>query len=350
MVAVGRLVDANIGWPTRSAGPYRTAVRDLLTLPKAHLHVHLESTVRWSTLREIGRANQVQVPDEAGAFGDFASFFAQNDLVRACLRRPADFRRIAYEFCEDEAAEGTRYAEVSFTAAAHGERLGDLDMPLTAVLEGLEAGQEAFGIECRLILDHSRRRSVERAWRTVDLARRHDRVVAVGLAGDETHPADPFTEVFAAARDSGLHVVHHAGEGEGPASIRQALGPGRTERLGHGIRVLDDPDLVAEVRERRIPLEVCPSSNVALGFAPTLEAHPLPRLREAGLIVTLNTDIPALIGTPLTAEYTRVRDAFNYDDAILADLAHAAADASFAPSSTKTRLHTEIDAWLATSA
>lgn len=340
-------VNANIGSPAEPAGPYRTAVRDLLTLPKAHLHVHLESTVRWSTLREIGTANGVKVPDDVGTFGDFASFFAQNDLVRACLQRPADFRRIAYEFCEDEAAQGTRYAEASFTAAAHGERVGDLGMPLTAVLEGLEAGQEAFGIECRLILDHSRRRSVERAWRTLDLARRHDRVVAVGLAGDEAHSGDPFTEVFAAAHDAGLHVVHHAGEGEGPASIRQALGPGRTERLGHGIRVLDDPDLVAEVRERRIPLEVCPSSNVALGFAPTLETHPLPRLREAGLIVTLNSDIPALIGTPLTTEYIRVRDTFAYDDATLADLARATVDASFAPTNTKSRINQAITNWLA---
>ncbi|GAA2134114.1 adenosine deaminase [Actinomadura napierensis] len=322
-------------------------MRDLLTLPKAHLHVHLESTVRWGTLREIGTANGVPVPEDGGTFGGFAAFFAQNDLVRTCLRRPRDFRRIAYEFCEDEAAQGTRYAEVSFTAAGHGERLGDLDMPLTAVREGLAAGGEAFGIEVGLLLDHSRRRSVDRAWRTLDLARRHDGVVAMGLAGDESYPGDPFTEVFAAARDAGLRVVHHAGEGEGPASIRQALGPGRTERLGHGIRVLDDPDLVAEVRERKIPLEVCPSSNVALGFAPSLADHPLPRLRDAGLIVTINTDIPALIGTPLAAEYARVRDTFGYDDPTLAALARAGVDASFATTTTKARLNQEIDTWLA---
>lgn len=321
-------------------------MRDLLTLPKTHLHVHLESTVRWETLREIGAANGVDVPDNTAALGGFAAFFAQNDLVRACLRRPADFRRIAYEYCEDEAAQGTRYAEVSFTAAGHGERLGDLGMPLTAVLEGLDAGRDAFGLETRVILDHSRRRSVERAWRTLDLARRHDAVVAVGLAGDEAHPGAPFDAVFAAARDSGLRIVHHAGEGEGPASIRHAIGPGQAERIGHGIRALDDPDLVAELRERGIPLEVCPSSNVALGFAPSLAAHPLPRLRDAGLTVTLNTDIPSLISTPLVTEYTRVRDTFAYDDETLANMAHAGVDASFAPTPTKTRLHKEINTWL----
>ncbi|GAA2424588.1 adenosine deaminase [Actinomadura vinacea] len=325
-------------------------MRDLLRLPKAHLHVHLESTVRWTTLREIGEVNGVAFPEhlEAGhAFGGFADFFVQNDLVRACLQRPEDFRRVALEYCEDEAAQGTRYAEVSFTAAGHGERLGDLDMPLLAVLEGLAKGSADFGIECRLILDHSRRRSVERAWRTLELARRYDQVVAVGLAGDEAHPGDPFVKVFDAAKEAGLHVVHHAGEAEGAASIRQAITAGRTERLGHGIRVLDDPELVAEVRERRLPLEVCPSSNVALGFAPSLPEHPFERLREAGLVVTVNTDIPSMTGASLAGEYALVRDAFGYGDAVLAELARASVAASFAPAATKARLDAEIDDWLA---
>ncbi|MEU5876891.1 adenosine deaminase [Spirillospora sp. NPDC047279] len=324
-------------------------MRDLLLLPKAHLHVHLESTVRWTTLHEIGTANGVEIPGhlrDGYVFGGFADFFAQNELVRNCLLTPDDFRRIAYEYCADEAAQGTRYAELSFTAAAHGERLGDLSMPLAAVIEGLDQGRADFGIEVRLLLDHSRRRSVERAWRTLDLAKRYEEVVAVGLAGDEAFAGDPFTEVFAAARDAGLHVVHHAGEAEGAASIRQAITAGRTERLGHGVRVLDDPDLVAEVRDRGIPLEVCPSSNVALGFAPSLAEHALPRLREAGLKITINTDIPVMIGTPLAGEYARVRDTFGYDDDVLAGFARAGADASFAPDATKTRLHAEIDAWL----
>ncbi len=322
-------------------------MRDLLRLPKAHLHVHLESTVRWGTLQEIGAANGVEMPDRAGTFGDFASFFAQNDLVRACLRRPADFRRIAYEFCADESGQGVQYAEVSFTAAGHGERLGDLGMPLQAVLEGLEAGQDAFGIECRVILDHSRRRSVERAWRTLDLARRHDRVVAVGLAGDEAHPGDPFTEVFAAARDAGLHVVHHAGEGEGPASIRQALGPGRTERLGHGIRILDDPDLMAEVRERGIPWKSAPppTSPWASPHLSTLIPSPASATRPDRYAEHRH---PSAYRHLLTTEYTRVRDAFGYDDPMLAALARAAVDASFASTTTKCRLHQAIATWLTT--
>jgi adenosine deaminase len=326
-------------------------MRDLLLLPKAHLHVHLESTIRWATLREIGAANGVPVPsppDGPLVFAGFRQFADHNTLVRTCLRRPEDFHRIAVEFCADEAAQGTRYAEVTFTAASHGERLGDPDMPLDAVLAGLAEGQAAYGIECRVILDHSRRRPAERAWRTLALAERHaaDGVIGIGLAGDEAHPLAPFAEMLDAARDAGLRLVHHAGETCGAASIREAIGIGHTERLGHGIRVLDDPSLVAEVRDRAIALEVCPSSNVALGLAKSLDTHPLPRLREAGLRVTLNTDIPLTTGTTLTEEYTRVRAAFGYDDAVLADLSRTAVDASFAPATTKARLHAETDAWL----
>ncbi|WP_283135807.1 adenosine deaminase [Rhizohabitans arisaemae] len=328
-------------------------MRNLANLPKAHLHVHLESTLRPATLAELSSANGVDIPEDLRRgeyrFTGFADFFQRNGLVRDSLCRAEDFHRAAVEFCEDEAASGTRYAEVSFTAAAHGERVGDLDMPLASVLDGLAEGRRRFGIECRVILDHSRRRSVGRAWRTLDLAVRYGPagVVGVGLAGDEAFPLAPFTEVFQAAAEAGLHIVHHAGEAEGADSIREAIGIGGARRIGHGIRILDDPDLVAEVAERRIPLEVCPSSNVALGFVPSIPGHPLDRLRRAGLAVTLSTDVPALVGTTLTAEYALVRDAFGYDDETLADLSRAGVDASFAPAAVKRRLNEEIDAWLA---
>ncbi|MCO6010068.1 adenosine deaminase [Actinoallomurus purpureus] len=327
-------------------------MRDLTRLPKAHLHVHLESAIRWATLQEIGTANGVPVPDPpAGGpvvFDGFRRFADLGTIVRDCLRRPEDFRRIAVEFCADEAAQGTRYAEVTFTAAAHGERLGRPEMPLEAVLEGLAEGQATYDIECRVLLDHSRRRSVDRARRTVDLAARYaaDGVLGVGLAGDESHPLAPFAEVIESAREAGLHLVHHAGETCGPASIREAMTVGHAERLGHGIRVLDDADLVAEVRDRGLPLEVCPSSNVALGLARSFAAHPLPRLRDAGLVVTVNTDIPSIVGTTLTDEYARIREAFGYDDAVLAELSRAGVESSFAPETIRARLRREIDAWL----
>ncbi|CQR65210.1 adenosine deaminase [Streptomyces leeuwenhoekii] len=313
-------------------------MRDLRLLPKAHLHTHLESTVRGATIRELGG----EPPVQDRPFTGFREFADQRAAVRALLREPGHFRRVAEEFCEDEAAQGVRYAEVTFTAAAHGERLGDLAMPLEAVLEGLAAGAERYGIRTRVILDHSRRRPAERLWRSLELATRYPEVVAIGLAGDESYPAAPFAEVLAAAREAGVRLVHHAGETAGPASVREALATGHAERIGHGIRVLEDPELVAELRRERVPLEVCPSSNVLLGLVPSPAEHPLPRLVEAGLMVTLNTDGE----TSLAAEYQRARDLFGLDDAELARLARASVEAGFAPDEVKERIGAEIDRWL----
>jgi adenosine deaminase len=306
-------------------------------LPKAHLHVHLESTVRPETVRELGGS-----PAPESRFESFREFADRRARVRDLLRTAEHFRRIAVEFCEDEAAQGTRYVEVTFTAAAHGERLGAPEMPLEAVLDGLAEGGARHGVEWRVLLDHSRRRPVERLWRTFKLAARYDAVIGLGLAGDEAYPLAPFAKVCDAARDAGLRLVHHAGEAAGPASIREALDLGHAERLGHGIRVLDDDTLVSEVRERGIPLEVCPTSNVLLGLVPSLAEHPLPRLRAAGLAVTVNTDGE----TALAEEYARLRDVFGYDDRDLAELAQASIDASFAPEDLKARLRAEAGAWL----
>jgi adenosine deaminase len=317
-------------------------VRDLLELPKAHLHTHLESTVRPDTLRELGAANGVEVPDRPGSFSGFRGFADHNALRRACLVRPEDFRRMAVEFCADEAAQGTRYAEVTFTAAAHGERLGRPEMPLEAVLDGLAEGQAAHGLTVRVLLDHSRRRPPERLWRSLRLATGHEEVVGLGLAGDESYSLAPFAQVLEAAGEAGLHLVHHAGETAGPDSVREALRIGRAERLGHGIRVLEDPALVAELRERAVPLEVCPTSNVLLGLVPSFAAHPLPRLREAGLTVTLNTDGETCLG----GEYARAREILGCSDQMLAELARAGVDASFAPPELKSALREEITAWL----
>jgi adenosine deaminase len=328
------------------------ADRDLASLPKAHLHVHLESAIRWDTLRDLGTVHGVPVPDPpvAGgpAFADFSQFAAYNALVRDCLRRPADFARVAEEFCADEAAQGARYVEVTLTAAAHGRRLGSLDAPLAATLDGLARGSDTHGITCRVILDHSRRRPVQWARDTLALATRYAErgVVAIGMAGDEAYPLAPFATVVEAAADAGVRLVHHAGEMGGAASIREALTVGRADRIGHGIRMLDDADLVAEVRRRALPLEVCPSSNVALGLVDGIGAHPLPAMHAAGLWVTVNTDIPSVAATTLTGEYAALRTHHGYDDAALADLARAAVDASFAPSVVRSRLHREIDAWL----
>lgn len=323
-------------------------MRDLLELPKVQLHVHLESTIRWPTLRELAASHGLPLPEHlagGGSFDGFRDFGDNNALIRSSLRSAEDFSRVAYEFCQDHAADGTAYAEVSFSASSHGDRLGDLAMPLEAVLAGLARGERDFGIETRVILDHSRRK-VERGPRTLALALEHG-VAGIGMAGDESYGLTAYKDLFDQAAEAGLHLVHHAGETAGPSSIRDAVSIGRAERIGHGIRVLDDPSLVAELRARQLPLEVCPSSNVALGIVPSYAGHPLPRLLREGLAVTVNTDIPNVLGPiTLTEELTKARDTFDLDDTTLAALNHTAIDASFAPPETKTRLHAATEAWL----
>ncbi|MFS8102754.1 adenosine deaminase [Lentzea alba] len=322
-------------------------MRDLATLPKAHLHVHLESTVRPGTLVELADEHGVEVAPLTGPFDGFGPFAAHNGLVRDCLRRPEDFSRIAFEFCAEEAAQGTRYAEVTFTAAAHGERLGDPDMPLEAVLSGLAAGQAAHGIECRVIVDHPRRRSVARFADSLRLAVAHPMVVAIGMAGAEDYPLGPFAAVFRAAKEAGVGLVHHAGESCGAPSVAEAVTVGLADRIGHGFRALEDPEVVALLRDRAVPLEVCPSSNVALGLVEKLSSHPLPLLMDAGLTVTLSTDIPASTGATLTGEYESLRDELGFDDDTIAEIATNAVDASFAAEATKTELRHDIATWRA---
>src|SRR5918994_5670764 len=347
----------------------RTGMRDLSTLPKANIHVHLENAVRPATLRELANrhaagprlrsacapspraAASIALPDRLSGdrcvVAGFGDFFVQNAAVRACLIDAEDFRRVAYEFCEDEAAQGVRYAEDNFTVAAHGERTGNWNGPLAAVIDGLHAGRAALGIECRLILDHSRRRPVERAWRTLQLALDHrDVVVGIGLAGDDAYPAEPFREVFEAAKAAGVGSGPPARESAGPDCIREVVTLLHADRIGHGIRAIDDPALAADLCDAAIPLEVCPSSNIALGLVPSLSAHPLPKLIEKGLAVTLNTDIPARTGVPISAEYENVRAAFGFDDARLAALATAGVEASFAPPPLKETVTGAIARWL----
>ncbi|GAA3000113.1 adenosine deaminase [Actinokineospora diospyrosa] len=316
----------------------------MVALPKAHLHVHLESTVRAATLAHWAAREGVPVPP-GGPFRGFRAFADRNSLVRALARSAEDFHRLAVEFCADEAAQGTHYAEVTFTAASHGERLDDLHMPLAAVVAGLREGQRAHGITVRLLLDHSRRQSVARLERTVELAARHnDIVVGIGLAGDEAFPLAPFAGVLREAQQAGLRMVHHAGESAGADSVREAVELGGAQRIGHGFRALEDPSVMALLRERGIPVEVCVSSNVALGLVPSPAAHPVRRLLDAGVAVTVNTDVPDVTGRGLAEEYALWRDELGFDDAALAAAAIAAA--GFAPPRVRDGLVSGAVRWL----
>jgi len=325
---------------------------DLFALPKAHLHLHLEGSIRPGTLAEIANRHRLDLPAcarDGYRFRDFADFNLQYRAIRSCLQEGRDFRRIAFELCQDEAAQGVRYAEVTFTLGAHGPRLGNWEMPLESVLEGFAEGEHKFGIKIRLIIDHGRSRPIELAWQALRTALRYRDlgIVGFGLGGDEKHPPEQFAAVFHAAVDGGLHSVPHAGEITGPESIRGAVTALRAERIGHGISVLDDERLVEELKARDIALEVCLTSNVAIpARVPSIDLHPLPDLIAAGLTVTINSDTPAIFSAPIAAEYELARDTFGLEDTALARLAHASVDASFADNNTKASIRREIDRWL----
>lgn len=329
------------------------ASRDLRALPKTDLHVHLEGAMRASTVVELAERYGVDLPEGLREgryeFRDLLHFIDEWLASIACLRSPEDFRRIALEFCADEAAEGVRYAEVSLSLADHADRFTDWDAVVEGVLEGLAEGEGEHGVRSQLSIDVVRGIDLELSRRAmrVAVAHRDAGVFGVGLGGEETHPPEPYASIFDEARHAGLRSVPHAGETGGPASIRGVLDALGAERIGHGIRVLEDPDLVAELRERRIPLEVCPTSNVMTKVVPSMELHPLPRLLAAGLLVTLNSDDPSMFSSPLAGEYEACRSVFGMDDDALAGLAHAGVIASFADEVTKHALAEAIDAWLA---
>jgi adenosine deaminase len=332
----------------------RKAAAERVTLPKVDIHVHLEGAIRPATLLELAERDGTPLPTGllggSWSFAGFEDFIAQYDALDACLGELEDLRRFAYELCADEAAEGVRYAEVTFTISSHARRLGDWHGPIEAVLDGFASGRRDFGVECQLVLDIARGGDMALAAPTTEAAVFYAGrgVVALGLGGKEAaRPAWAFRAMFERARSAGLHAVPHAGEVCGPDAIRECLEATGADRIGHGIRCLDDPSLVDELRDRRVPLEVCLTSNLRTGAVPSLAAHPLPELISAGLVVTLNSDDPAMFGSPLADEYELACQQFGLGGTDLAAIALAGVDASFAPAALKAEIAAAVREWLA---
>jgi aminodeoxyfutalosine deaminase len=318
--------------------------------PKAELHLHFQGAIRPATLLDLARRHGVALPvDDLPAlrewfrFRDFAHFVEVYALLRGCLVEAADYELVTYELGTELAEQGVRYAEVTFTPGPEVYR-----GPRETFFDGLTTGRERvrreLGVELRWIFDIPRRTvtlhpDIPLADFITDCAinGRQDGVIALGLAGTELgYPPEPFEPWFDRARAAGLHSVPHAGETAGPASIWGALRALGAERLGHGVRAVEDPSLLAYVVEHHIPLEVCPTSNIALGVYPSLREHPLPKLVDAGAVVTINTDTPAIFGITLTAEAELLRSAFGLDDEAAEQVLQNAVDASFLSAEERT--------------
>ncbi|HVG10141.1 MAG TPA: adenosine deaminase [Thermoanaerobaculia bacterium] len=319
----------------------------LQQMPKVELHVHLEGSMRPHVLLELARRNGVDLPakDEEGLrrwfrFRDFPHFVEVYLACSRVLRTPEDFQLLARDFLDVQAEQNVIYTEAHFTISTHIANGANGGEVLDALEEVIGEGEKG-GIRLRLIPDIVRNIGPAAADLTLEwaLAGRGRGVVAMGLAGIEAgFPNEPYREHFAAAIREGLHVVAHAGEHAGPESIRSVLEVCGAERIGHGVRAVEDPSLVEELRDRGIPLEVCPTSNVCLGVFPDLASHSFDRLYRSGVPVSVNSDDGPLFGTDLTREYLALHHTFGYGPDELAGLALAGLRQSFLPDEEKAGL------------
>lgn len=320
-------------------------------MPKIELHVHLEGAISPATLLRLARRRRIALPadTEAGLrewyrFEDFEHFVDIYVTCSECLRDPEDFQLALREFAREQARQNIRYSEVHFTIATHvrqganGGEVGD------AMAESLVEIERELGVRIRLIPDIVRNLEPEWADTTLEWALEHRKrgVIALGLAGIESWPATPFREHFEVAKAENLRRVAHAGEQQGPESIRETLKVADPERLGHGIRVVEDEALMAQLAERGLPLEVCPTSNVALKNVPSLAEHPIGRLLDAGVRLSINSDDPAMFDTTLSLEYARVGDTLGLRAEALAGLSLAALDHAFLDPAERRRMSVEF--------
>jgi len=347
------------------------ATRNLIrAMPKAELHIHLEGSVTPVTLLELAhRHNRLNLlpSDEPEAlqewfsFVDFPHFIQVYLTISDLLRTAEDFALIAYRCGQDMAAQRIRYREVTVTPFTHidYQRKG---LSIEALLEGLEAGRNAaradFGVEMRWIFDIPRNLSFPPAGgydpypaeRTLDyaLAGREVGVIGFGLGGNEVGaPPEPFAHAFERAHAERLLCAPHAGETEGPASVWGAIEKLRADRIGHGVRAIEDPRLIDVLRERQIPLEVNIVSNLRLHIYKSVAEHPFPMLDRMGVKVTVNSDDPPLFNTNLCTEYEVVASAFGYTPRELMRIARNAFEVSAAPPALKAKLLAEFDEWAA---
>jgi aminodeoxyfutalosine deaminase len=288
-----------------------------VSYPKIELHVHLEGTVRPATLLQIARRNGVRLPadsvDELASlyeFRDFPHFLQVWLMTTGALRTEHDFRQVVLDYAEQAASYGAVYLEGIFTPAEPAGRGVPWEEVFAGYCDGAQEAYETHGVRVGLTLDIPRDYPMEAAELTVrhGLAHADRGVVGIGLGGAEhAHPPEPFAAVFATAKDGGLGSVPHAGEADGPDSIRGALDVLQADRIRHGIRAVEDPGLVAELADRGIVLDVCPTSNLRTGVVPSLAEHPLPALLAAGIPCTINTDDPAMFGSNLGSEHEVAR-------------------------------------------
>ena len=335
------------------SSPSREAIR---ALPKAELHVHLDGSLRPSTMVDLAREQGVPLPSEdpevlgrrmiAADASDLESYLERFALTLSVMQTPEALERIAYELAEDGALEGLRYMEVRFAPLLNVEQGLSHTEVVQAVAHGLQRANRDHGIEARIII--CALRSLDPS-SSLEMARtaaecRHLGVVAFDLAGGEAgNPPMAHMDAFRLAREAGLPLTIHAGEGAGAESIRQAVVLCGASRIGHGTRLREDPALLELMVERQIPLEVCPTSNVQTRVADSLAAHPVGEYLEAGIPVTLNTDNRMISGVDLTEEIAGTAEAQGWAGPQVRQVLRTAFEVAFVEEPVRARLLADFD-------
>jgi len=322
-------------------------------LPKAELHLHIEGTFEPELIFEIAERNGVTLPypsiealRRAYEFTDLQSFLNLYYDAMAVLRTEQDFADLAHAYLMRAAAQGVVHAEIFFDPQAHTARGVSYEVVLDGLWAALRESERRYGITSKLILCFLRDLSAESALQTLETALGYhaERLVAVGLDSAEVgHPPTKFRDVFARARAAGLLTVAHAGEEGPPEYVWEALDVLKVSRIDHGVRSLEDPKLVARLRDEKIPLTVCPFSNVKLRVVETLRDHPLARMLELGLHATVNSDDPAYFGGYVGDNFAGVAAALQLDENALLALARNSFTASFIDAATRERYLASID-------
>src|SRR6202140_1450765 len=314
----------------------------ILPRPKAELHLHLEGSIEPSTLLQLRQRHAMEGASLADVeqlynYKDFAGFLSAFKDVTGHLRTPEDYELITYRLMERLKSQSVLHAEVIVSVGVCLWRKQDF----AAIFEGLERGRQRgekdFSVSLLWIFDAVRQFGAEKAQSVLDLAIQfHDRnVVAFGIGGDErAGPPEWFAGVYARGAEHGLHLTAHAGESAGPESIWGALNL-KAERIGHGLTAAQDPELIEELAESQVPIEICVTSNLRTGCCADLAQHPVRRYFDQGLMLTLNSDDPAMFRTSLVEEYALAQEAFGFSDEHLRELARNSFEASFLPPDKK---------------
>ena len=324
--------------------------------PIAELHVHIEGTLEPELLVKLAARNGTAMPtldvDELRAqyrFDSLRSFLNLYYANLAVLKAERDFYDLASAYLTRAAAAGVRRAEIFFDPQTHLANGVPLDVLFGGLTAALADAAREHGISTALIPCFLRELGPDAADAVLRACLSfRDSFIGVGLDSVEVgHPPALFTAVYRRAAAEGLRLVAHAGEEGGPEYVREALDELHVERVDHGVRSVEDPELVARLRADQIPLTVCPLSNVALRVVGTISDHMLPGMLDAGLLATVNSDDPAYFGGYVDDNLAALRGAFGYDDARLATLARNSFDACFAPDADKQKWKAEVDSWLA---